>query len=164
MVEIFWILFIRKASAFSNENCVFATLSSKLLKTYFEKKISEKIDLLRTIPIFKNVSTSYLQPLLAHCHELHFQKGNIIYKAGAPPEYFYFVKEGDIEVNNFFFNNYSKFIKISKLLKQKKISCEEACKPLHSIPDVLSFLTYNDIIESGSISLSMKEHPVECPV
>ena len=88
----------RTVSAFSKENCVFATLSSKLLQTYYEKKTSEKINFLRKIPLLKNISLSYIQPLLLHCHELYYKKGNIIFKQGDNPTFFYFVSEGEIEV------------------------------------------------------------------
>lgn len=90
--------FFRTVLAICKEKCVFATISSKLLQSYFEKKSLEKIELLRKISLFKNISVSYLQPLLLHCQELHFKKDNFIYKTGDPASDFYFVSEGEIEV------------------------------------------------------------------
>lgn len=137
------------------------------MQSYFEKKNLEKIDLLRKISLFKNISVSYLQPLLLNCQELHFKKDNFIYKTGDPALNFYFVSEGEIEV---FLKKHINRFKIfllqlsKKTYEPKNLRLKETSKYMDSIPNVLNFMKQQEIIESGSLLLSSKDETSECLV
>ncbi|OMJ94684.1 hypothetical protein SteCoe_2017 [Stentor coeruleus] len=70
----------------------------KTLSYITEKKINEKVEALKKIPLFSTISHLELQKLSYYFSEVKYYKGQIVYREKTPSDTLYFIKSGDFKL------------------------------------------------------------------
>lgn len=92
----------RAATVIAKEASLLAVLRKNDFKKTFEelmsKKINEKVEFLKKIPLFGGLSGLELQKLSYFFNEAKFTKNQYLYKEGLPVSHVFFVKSGDFKL------------------------------------------------------------------
>ena len=92
----------RAATVLAKTRVVLGVLSKesfqKLLGTFTERRLNDKIDFLQSLPIFKSWSKIFLLKVSFYFSLRRMSWNQVLFKEGSPSNYIYFIKEGDIMV------------------------------------------------------------------
>lgn len=94
----------RTATVKCEEDCLFGVLDKRNFQTVMNslhlKEINEKIEFLKNIPLFTNLSTKILTSLVYSLEPKIYYKGNVLYKEMEVPIGIFVVKSGDFLIKN----------------------------------------------------------------
>ena len=93
----------RMASIRCKEDTFFAVLSKNdfnlCLGQIEKKKLNEKINFLRSLPLFSALTKTSISKLTYQFSDISTIKGQILYKEGDPADYIFIVKSGQYEMS-----------------------------------------------------------------
>ena len=85
------------------QKCHFLVLSKaayfRSLEAIEKRKLKEKIDFVKQLPLFNRLTRTYLNKFTASFQSLHCFKDKFLYKEGDPAKAVYIVKEGVFQVS-----------------------------------------------------------------
>lgn len=92
----------RSATVKCTETSYFAVLTQKdykrILRTDAEKSIHDRVEFLKSLPIFALTNHTTLKNLAYLMTENTFRKKQVLYTEGSPAEYIYFIKSGEFKL------------------------------------------------------------------
>ena len=92
----------RAATIIAKTRVVLGVLSKdsfqKLIGSFTERRLNDKIDFLQSLPIFKSWSKIFLLKVSFYFSLRRMSWNQVLFREGSPSNSIYFIKEGDIMV------------------------------------------------------------------